>query len=141
MKKNILFFSILGFFLAGYMFTSCSGSGKQESTNDTLDSAKVRADSLKKIEDAKPKFLVIKGTNVNLRVEPGIKAVRIKQLKTNDTCEVLEKSKLDTVNDVVDYWYKIKFKTKEGWVFGEFTSLKLQQEAQKKPAIFFKEKK
>ena len=141
MKKNIFFFSILGFFVAGCLFTSCSGNGKQESTNDSLDSAKMRTDSLKKIEDAKPKFLVIKGSNVNLRVEPGLKALRIKQLKTNDTCEVLEKSKLDTVGETIDYWYKIKFKNKEGWVFGEFTSLKMQQEEQKKPAIFFKEKK
>jgi hypothetical protein len=141
MKKNIFFFSLPVMLLAGFMLASCSGgSKKNDSSTDTLDSAKVLADSLKKIADAKPKFLVIKGTNVNLRVDPGVKAKKIKQLKTNDTCEILEKSKLDTVGETVDYWYKIKFKTKEGWVYGEFTSLKMPKEAPKKSNIFFKEK-
>jgi hypothetical protein len=140
MKSNI-FLSILIFGLAGYMFTSCSGSGKQKPKSDSLDSAKTVADSLIKIEAVVPKFLVIKGTNVNMRVDPGVKAKKIRQLKSNDTCAILEKGKLDSVGSSIDYWYKIKYKTKEGWVFGEFTSLKLQQEKNEKPKIFSLEKK
>lgn len=138
--KAKIFFLLITIAIMGYMFTSCSGHGKKKSPSDTLDSAKVLADSLKKIEDAKPKFLVIKGSNVNLRVDPGTEAKRIKQLKTNDTCEILEKSKLDTIGEIIDYWYKVRFKTKEGWVFGQFTSLKTPPGALKKPKIFFKEK-
>ena len=138
--KAHFFFSLFVISLLGYMFSSCAGGEKTDTKNDTLDSAKIVADSIKKIEDAKPKFLVIKGTNVNLRVDPGVEAKRIKQLKTNDTCSILDKSKLDTVGETIDYWYKVRFKKKEGWVFGEFTSLKTPPEAIKKPKIFFKEK-
>jgi len=138
--KARFFFLLFVLSIMGYMFTSCSGGAKKEVKNDSLDSAKIAADSLKKIEDAKPKFLVIKGSNVNMRVDPGTEAKRIKQLKTNDTCEILEKSKLDTIGEIIDYWYKVRFKTKEGWVFGQFTSLKTPPGALKKPKIFFKEK-
>jgi SH3-like domain-containing protein len=110
-------------------FFSCSGKAKKEKArlDDSLISAKRAADSIKKIELANPKILVIQGSNVNMRVDPSTNAVRIKQLKTGDTCEIVEKGKKDTVNDVVDFWYKIKRKTKEGWIFGEFTSIKLME--------------
>lgn len=135
MKTKIFFFVLIVFF-AGYMLSSCHGSGKHKSSTDSLDSSKVEKDSLKKNEGALPKLLVVKASMVNLRVEPGVKAKKIKQLKANDTCEVLDKSKLDTVDGKIDYWYKIKFKTKEGWVFGEFTSLKMLQNKKEKQKIF-----
>jgi len=142
MKKITLIFVVLTFVCNE--FYSCSGSGNDKNVstkNDPLDSAKIVTDSIKKIEDAKPKFLVIQGTNVNMRVEPNIKAVRIRQLTTGDTCEVIEKGNKDTVNDIIDFWYKIKRKTKEGWIFGEFTSLKLKEEKQNKSNIFIPAKK
>ena len=138
--KTRFFFLLFVVSIIGYMLSSCHSGAKKEVKNDSLDSAKIVADSLKKIEDAKPKFLFIKGSNVNMRVDPGTEAKKIKQLKTNDTCEILEKSKLDTVGEIIDYWYKVRFKKKEGWVFGEFTSLKIPPEALKKPKVFFKEK-
>jgi hypothetical protein len=142
MKKNTsLFYLSITVFIV-FLFANCSGGAKEKEkiAADSIARAKVVADSIQKIEDAKPKFLVIQGTNVNLRVEPNTKAIRIKQLKTNDTCEIIEKSKIDTINDVADYWYKIRFKKKEGWVFGEFTSLKLKEENLEKPKTFIPKK-
>ncbi len=127
MKKQKLFFHYLAILFIALLFAACSGSGKDKnakSKNDSLDSIKIVADSIKKIEDAKPKFLIIQGTNVNLRVAPNLNAVRIRQFQTGDTCEVIEKGNKDTANDVIDFWYKVKRKTKEGWVFGALTSLK-----------------
>ena len=125
MKKIILHLAFMLF--ACSMFYSCSGVGKNGSnktSNDSIDSVKIVADSIKKAEAAAPKYLVIQGTNVNLRVAPNLEAVRIRQFQTGDTCEIIEKGNKDTVNDDADFWYKVKRKNKEGWVFGAFTSLK-----------------
>ncbi len=118
------------------IFISCSGNSKEireKAIADSIAREQVIADSVKKIEEQFPKYLVIQGTNVNMRTAPKLDAVIIKQLKTNDTCEVLEKGKKQTVTDKIDYWYKIKFRNKEGWVFGAFTSIKLQPEPVEKP--------
>ena len=127
MKNQILSFNYLAILFIAVVVTSCSCNGKGGSvktSNDSIDSAKYVADSLKKIEQAFPKYLVIQGTNVNLRVDPSLKADRIRQMTTGDTCEVIEKGNKDTVNDIADFWYKVKRKNKEGWVFGTFTSIK-----------------
>jgi hypothetical protein len=142
MKKRSSIFYFMAMAIIAFLFVHCSGGGKDKEkiAADSIARAKAVNDSLQKIEDAKPKFLVIQGSNVNLRVDPSLKAVRIKQLKTGDTCEILEKGKKDTVNDAIDFWYKISRKTKEGWVFGEFTSVKLKQEDPNKPKSFIPKK-
>ena len=125
MKKN--FFGLLFIAFMCSTFFSCSGGSEEKrlkAQKDSLDSVIHIADSLKKAELAFPKYLVINGTNVNLRVAPDLKAIRIRQLKTNDTCEILEKGKKETINENTDYWYKIKHRTKEGWIFGAFSNIK-----------------
>ena len=109
------------------ILVSCGGSSVEERAkkiNDSIDSVKKVTDSLARIEKSFPKSLIIKGTNVNMRVSPDLKAVKIKQLKTNDSCEVLEKGKKQTIDDNTDYWYKVRYKNKEGWIFGAYTSAK-----------------
>jgi len=135
MKKQKLFFHFLTISVIAVIFAACSGSGKDgnnKTSNDSLDSVKTAVDSIKKAEAIVPKLLVIQGTNVNLRVAPNLNAVRIRQFQTGDTCEVIEKGNKETVNDVTDYWYKVKRKNKEGWLFGAFTSLKKPAESGKK---------
>lgn len=141
--KTYFFLLALAVFMVGITLSACSGKKKdsEKSKNDSLDSVKIVADSLQKIEAAKPKVLVIIGTNVNLRVEPNLKAVRIRQLKTNDTCEIIEKGKQETIDGTTDFWYKIKHKTKEGWIFGAFTSIKQEKETLEKPMTFTPQKK
>jgi SH3-like domain-containing protein len=128
--KNLKFCFQIFCLLSIVFFFSCSGKKKEREkiVADSLAHVKVIADSLKKIEEANPKFLVIRGSNVNLRVDPTLDALRIRQFKTGDTCEIIEKGKKDTVNDVIDFWYKVKRNSKEGWIFGEYTSLKLIKE-------------
>ena len=128
MKISSVTFPALTFLSIIMLFglLSCGSSDQSNSNVDSLSKDSVVA--------AKPKqdtLLLIKGTNVNLRVSPDLEAVRIRQLKTNDTCVILEKGKQDTIDETtIDFWYKIRYKNKEGWVFGAFTSLK----ASEKPA-------
>jgi hypothetical protein len=128
MRNNYRIVCLMIPVLFGIFLLSCSGGDKskeQKSASDSIDSLKAVADSIAWAQKSFPKSLIIKGTNVNMRVSPDLKAVRIKQLTTNDSCEVLEKGKLMTIDDQKDYWYRVKFKNKEGWVFGAFTSIKL----------------
>ncbi|HNW88621.1 MAG TPA: SH3 domain-containing protein [Bacteroidales bacterium] len=67
--------------------------------------------------------LIIKGNRVNIRTAPSTNASVIMQLNTGDVCEVLEKGNSENINGIVDYWYKINFNGKIGWVFGSFTNL------------------
>ena len=128
-KQIPCFFVVLLLVLFIY---SCSGlhdNSKNKTANDTIDTTKhVKQSVPESSQKLQNKFLVIKGTNVNLRVSPDLNAIRIKQLKTNDTCEIIEQGKKETINDAMDYWYKVRFKHKEGWIFGAFTSLKLPAE-------------
>lgn len=135
MKKLLNFLSAI-LLIIFLVFVSCSGNSKEireKAVADSVAREQAIADSLRKIEEQFPKSLVIQGTNVNMRASPKLDAIIIKQLKTNDTCEVLEKGKKQTVSDKTDYWYKIKFRNKEGWIFGAFTSIKLPPETEDKP--------
>lgn len=120
--KNIRLFFYGFCFLLVLGLISCGSNDKPGSDENSLP----KKDSL--IPKAKvDTMLIIKGTNVNMRVSPDLKAVRIKQLTTNDTCKILEKGKQETINEATDFWYKVRFKNKEGWIFGAFTSLKVPE--------------
>ncbi|HNW89219.1 MAG TPA: SH3 domain-containing protein [Bacteroidales bacterium] len=67
--------------------------------------------------------LTINGTKVNVREKPGITAQVIMQLNTGDKCEIISKGNQVTVNGSSNYWYKINFNGKTGWVFGVFVKL------------------
>lgn len=138
MKKQTLFFHYFAILFIVISIVACSGKSKEareKAVTDSIARAKIVADSIKKAEAVVPKYLVIQGTNVNLRVAPNLNALRIRQFKTGDTCEVMEKGNKETINDVADYWYKIKRKTKEGWVFGAFTSLKQPAKSDKQEKL------
>ena len=133
MKKQDYYYFIL--LVLPVFWGACSGHSKElreKAIADSIARVQLVADSIQKAEAYFPKTLVIQGSNINLRVAPKLDAVRIKQLKTGDTCEVLEKGKKQTIDDKTDYWYRIRFKSKEGWIFGAFTSIKLPPEPEEK---------
>lgn len=106
-----------------FLLYGCGQSHKPTPENNVLPVKKDSTVSQSKL----PELLVIKGTNVNLRVSPDLKSVRIRQLTTNDTCEIIEKGKQEKIDNTTDFWYKIRFKNKEGWIYGAFTSLKVPE--------------
>jgi hypothetical protein len=77
-------------------------------------------------EDTCVKYLYIQGDNVNVRAEPNTKANVVMQLNKTENCKILERGSKETINNKADYWYKVKCKNNTGWVFGAFTSLKLE---------------
>ena len=125
MKKNILSLIVI-LSLFSFVFTQCSHKQKEteKKQQDSIALQNKITDSLKKIEEKVPAILVIQGTNVNLRVSPNTDAIRIRQFTTGDTCFILERGKKDTINDEIDYWYKVERKSKQGWIYGAFTSIK-----------------
>jgi len=86
--------------------------------NDTL-----RAVGVDITEDV-PESLLIIGNDIWVREIPSTGKVVMK-LNDGDLCEVLEKGKYEEIRGMKDYWYKIRFNEKEGWVFGSQTSIKL----------------
>jgi len=71
----------------------------------------------------KPSTLTIKGTKVNIRSFPSLRSNVLFQLNTGDVCYIAEKGNLENINGATDYWFKVNFNGKIGWVFGTFSSL------------------
>ena len=80
--------------------------------------------------------LSIQNDDVNVRSGPGTGSPVSFKLKKADNCEVLEKGSEETINGKKDSWYRVKCSSKTGWVFGAFTSLRL--EGRKKFIMTFK---
>lgn len=114
-------------FICFLMLTLTFCSQKQADT-----SKQAHSDSVKNAENNSvpqeiktkdPVELTIDGKDIWIRDKPKTGAV-IMKLNTGDKCEILEKGNSETIKDKTDFWYKIKFNEKEGWVFGSQTSLK-----------------
>jgi hypothetical protein len=67
--------------------------------------------------------LIIKGDKIWIREYPSTGDV-IFELNNGDICKVLKKDKKEVINQISDFWYKIEYKGKIGWVFGSQTSIK-----------------
>lgn len=78
------------------------------------------------LNTAQTNTLVIQGDVVNIRKTADVKGEVVTKVKQSDVLTIIQKDKLDNVNGVQDYWYKVKFGTYNGYVFGHFTSLKLE---------------
>jgi hypothetical protein len=70
-----------------------------------------------------PDYLIINGKDIWVRDLPTTGKVVMK-LNEGNKCKVLEKGKSETIRGISDFWYKIEFEGKQGWVFGSQTSLK-----------------
>lgn len=71
-------------------------------------------------------ILTIQGNGVNIRENPNINSKVVVKLNTTDECLVLAIGDKEKVDGKEDYWYKVKYKSKIGWVFGAFTSIRQQ---------------
>lgn len=70
--------------------------------------------------------LYIEGDKVNIRTAPAVEGSEVAfQLTAGNVCDILEKGEAETINGNEDYWYRISHDGQEGWVFGFFTSKRI----------------
>ncbi len=95
---------------------------KKDNTNTTTTTTTVQTQkNNNKIE--------IIGNQIWVRQTPSTGKV-IMKLDNGTKCKIIEKGKKETIKGTTDYWYKIEYKGKQGWVFGSQTNLKQQQQQQ-----------
>ncbi len=71
--------------------------------------------------------LIIQGDVVNIRKAPNVQGEVVAKAKRFERLTVLQKASQDFIGGVTDYWYRVQTSTgKVGYVFGNFTSLKLE---------------
>jgi hypothetical protein len=71
--------------------------------------------------------LIIQGDVVNIRKAPNVQGEVVAKVKRFEHLTVLQKASQDFIGGVTDYWYRVQTSTgKVGYVFGNFTSLKLE---------------
>lgn len=115
MKRILFFMTVL------VLIISC----KDMATKNT-DSANTTDSSQTTNIQSNSDILLIEGDDVWVRSVPTTGDV-IMKLHNGSACKVLEKGRKETINGNPDFWYKIEFEGKEGWVFGSQTNLKSQQ--------------
>ncbi len=70
-----------------------------------------------------PMGSIVNGDKVNLRSAPSTNAKIIGQLpKYTVIQEIEQQQKRETINDEENYWYKIKWQGKDGYIWGSFIS-------------------
>ena len=76
---------------------------------------------------AQSNTLFVQGDVVNIRKEPNAQAEVVAKAKRLERLTVLQKSNQDVIGGITDFWYQVKTENgKVGFVFGNFTSLKLE---------------
>lgn len=101
------------------LFSYCSNNKNNKENNSNNDTTKKTTEN---VTDNK-EYLIIEGKDIWIRKMPKTGEV-IMKLNTGDKCVVLEKGQEQNIRGNIDYWYKIEFNGKQGWVFGSQTSLK-----------------
>lgn len=72
------------------------------------------------------KYLSTNNIKVELKKYPNLNSPTLLIITKNSSCIELEKGSIDTINNITDYWYKIKYNETIGWIFGSETSEKLE---------------
>lgn len=120
------------------LMVSCgdSASNAEENQNTEATQQPVKQEIEKEIEQkVTAETLKIIGEKVNIRTAPTSGKV-ISQVNTDDTFEIKDKSTYaETIGNKTDYWYQIEKDGNLAWVFGAFTSNKMNQSTQESMAI------
>ncbi|MFN8256151.1 MAG: hypothetical protein U0W24_10710 [Bacteroidales bacterium] len=120
LPKLLFFWSIFTFCL------SCQNSGNSNKANDeNTDSVVANPEPAQKDpEIGNQELIIIHGKDIWIRDLPVTGQVVMK-LNEGDECKIIDKSEMMFVKNLPDYWYKIDFNGKQGWVFGSQTSMSL----------------
>ncbi len=121
MKYSIYWFS---FILAAFVACKNGSESTKETESKSVEiiSNKPNDETAITEEQEKP-TLLIEGNNIWVRESPKTGEVAF-TLNEGATCYVLEKGESQVIRGNKDFWYKIEYEGKTGWVFGTQTSLK-----------------
>jgi hypothetical protein len=76
---------------------------------------------------AQSNTLFVQGDVVNIRSAPNAQGAVVAKAKRLERLTVLQKSNQDVIGGITDFWYQVQTENgKTGYVFGNFTSLKLE---------------
>lgn len=90
-----------------------------------IDGAAAPASGAPEPAEAREK-LFISATEVNLYSQPEDNPEMIVgKLQQGDVCFVLQRGERSAVGDLYDRWYRVRFESQEGWVYGYYTSLRV----------------
>ncbi len=84
--------------------------------------------SVPTIPDLPANQLYVTATDLNVRSEPDNEADNVVfQLNQGDICNILTRGDLVKIREMEDYWYEIEKDGQSGWIYGFFTSKRLEE--------------
>ena len=86
------------------------------------DTTSVKNNNIEEVQNPSQTLKII-GDQIWVRSEPKTGQVVMK-LDDGTVCKLIEKGEKQTIKGTTDYWYKIDYNGKEGWVFGSQTTLR-----------------
>lgn len=112
--------------ISAVLLWSCGGNSEQEQDDSTKTDSLQQETNTEQPADIEPgQTLVITGNNVNVRTQPKIGDNVIMQLDSGAQAVIIERGPKEEIGAMVDYWYKVKYKDREMWVYGGITSLSM----------------
>lgn len=92
--------------------------------NGELDRLEARKQKLSQINDDQ---LYITVSELNVREKPNSEDENvIFQLKEGYICDIIKRGNKEEIGKMNDYWYKIKYGNREGWIYGFHTSKRIK---------------
>jgi len=114
MKDSYNFKNIISLFFILLFIFSCNNSNEEDKEYSEEKAG----------EHVMLPTLIIEGTDILVRSKPSTTGKVIMKLDDGDICEIMEKGEFEQIREMQDYWYKIRFNGKDGWVYGSQTSVK-----------------
>jgi len=72
--------------------------------------------------------LMVTTDNLNARSEPNTETENVLfKLQSGDVCNIIERGSRAEIRKMNDYWYLVEKDGNEGWIYGYFTSKKLEE--------------
>ena len=110
LSNHTIFFLLI--FAAGLILPAACGRGPK------ISSITLPPTSILQIQSS---WAVINSSHLRLRQDPKTDSPIITTLWKGNVLEILMKSTArETVEDQIDYWYKVSFSGLTGWVFGSY---------------------
>jgi hypothetical protein len=103
---------------------SKNSSSSNKSKSSTVSSSEPETTTAQ--TPAATELTIICDHTINLFNWPSTSANVIQGLANGQVCKLIKRGKQEAMSGKTDYWYEVNIDGSKGWVFGAYTSLKLQ---------------